>query len=60
MHKLCNTHQHKQDTTQHETKAQQTTNNLEHYMHSIFKPKEMEMKTYVIQFESNVNPPKLK
>jgi hypothetical protein len=41
-------------------KAQQTINNLEPYMHSIFKPKEMEMKTYMIQFESNVDPPKLK
>jgi hypothetical protein len=28
MHKLCNTQQHKQDTTKHETKAQYTTNNL--------------------------------
>jgi len=60
MHKLCNTHQHKQDTTQHETKAQQTTNNLEPYVDLGFKPKEMEMKTYLIQLESNVGLPKLK
>jgi hypothetical protein len=29
MHKLCNTQQHEQDTTKHETKAQQTIDNLE-------------------------------
>jgi D-alanyl-D-alanine carboxypeptidase len=28
MHKLCNTQQHKQDSTKHETKAQQTMDNL--------------------------------
>jgi hypothetical protein len=28
-------------------------------MHLGFKPKDMEMKTYLIQFESNVDPPKL-
>jgi hypothetical protein len=60
MHKLCNTHKHKQDNTQHETKTQQTTNNLEPYMHLGFKPKEMEMKTYLIQLKSNVGPLKLK
>jgi hypothetical protein len=60
MHKLCNTHQHKQDTSKHKTKAQQTTNNLKPYMHSTFKPKEMKMKTYFVELESNVDPPKLK
>ncbi len=29
MHKLCNTQQHKQDITKHETKAQQTIDNVE-------------------------------